>query len=349
MYDASLEDCDILNKDNLGKFRDKRSEWLSWLQGEDQNSVWSQLRALEWNHRIFLMTNECKGIAAERRMPAAALNPLLAEFVNQGYVANQSLGIRKQLERGKKGEPGKQIISLRRTLDDVVSKKSIITRECYVCYDGLPYDYHPIQQEYFEHRFREIDERAELAADLPVASYGPPMKGPLAWSSSERRHEAFDRLSGKSPKDRSRDDEISPRIFCFLYKKIDEDVQHFRDVVQFTHKYVAHAADKISIETLSDDQHGISINKVEACQKALWQVAHYIIYAVLNGPYHGPGITYQGDPLKYLKEPWIHDDHMAEVYDIWKAGEQSRDNWPQEFEAELGSEVAHLSPIECSR
>ncbi len=343
MCEAPLDICDVLNKENLRKFLDKRSEWISWLNGGDQNSVWKQLTAMEWNHRIFLMINECTGIAAGQEISVAARNLLLAEFINQGYAANQSLGIRKQLEPGRKHEPDKQIISLRRTLDDIASNKHLINRECYVCYDGVPYDYEPIRQAYHDDMLSQIDEHSGPANELPFTSHGVPMNGPLAWSSSERRHKAFDRLSGKPPEDRSRCDLISPRIFGSLYKKIDKDAQHFHDVVEFTNKYVAHAADENSIRTLSDGQHGISIDKVETCQKALWQVTQYVSSTVLYDTYMVPGITYQGDPLKFLNQPWIADGDLAAIYDFWNAGEQSRDDWPKDFETELEREMANYS------
>lgn len=63
MYDVSLEDCDVLIKENLREFREERSEWLSWLQGEDHNSILNRLEAIERNHRIFFRPIEASHIA----------------------------------------------------------------------------------------------------------------------------------------------------------------------------------------------------------------------------------------------------------------------------------------------
>jgi hypothetical protein len=64
----------------------------------------------------------------------SAQSGLLAHFLDQGYVATQVLAIRRLLDSRK------DVFSLRRLLDNITTHQHLITREIYVCNDGLPYD-----------------------------------------------------------------------------------------------------------------------------------------------------------------------------------------------------------------
>jgi hypothetical protein len=66
----------------------------------------------------YRLINESRRIAGARGLPSAALNGLIAEFNDLGFVATQALAIRRLTEQEYK-DPAKQVISLRRLFDNL--------------------------------------------------------------------------------------------------------------------------------------------------------------------------------------------------------------------------------------
>ena len=62
-------------------------------------------------------------------------NYLLSEALINGHFATQILSLRRLVDNRK------DVISLNRLLKDVRGNLKLFTRENYVCFDGLPYDY----------------------------------------------------------------------------------------------------------------------------------------------------------------------------------------------------------------
>jgi hypothetical protein len=87
----------------------------------------------------------------------------------------------------------------------------LITRENYVCHDGLPYDYELVHQRW--------------VSSLPVTEDGIhccslPTQGPDAWRTSERIHKHFDILAQISPRERTREDLVRPEVLENLESQI---------------------------------------------------------------------------------------------------------------------------------
>ncbi len=78
-------------------------------------------------------------------------NHLMAEALLDGHVATQVLAIRRLVD-DRHGD----IISLRRLVKDLRRNFALFTRENYVCFDGLPYDYEAVR-----HEFSEMQENGE--------------------------------------------------------------------------------------------------------------------------------------------------------------------------------------------
>lgn len=81
-----------------------------------------------------------------------------------GYVATQVLAIRLLVDNR-----GEDVISLRKLLKDVRSNYVLFTRENYVCFDGLPYDYEAVQRRDMEKRIGEVSFEARRKAQRPTA------------------------------------------------------------------------------------------------------------------------------------------------------------------------------------
>jgi hypothetical protein len=190
-YKTSVEQCDVIHRKTLEQYREKRYEWLSWyeLREGEPNTVQQQLISmmfLDLAYRTLASVRQ----STDQGFAFAAQSGLLAHFLDQGYVAKQVLAIRKLLD------PRKDVFSLQRLLNDMADHRELITRENYVCHDGLPFDSAAWQSQ---------------VQGVPELIWGDRAPGLQKFLASRVRHEMFDRLSGASPPTRQRGDLIKER------------------------------------------------------------------------------------------------------------------------------------------
>lgn len=186
-YKTAVDQCDVLDRKRLKEYRDERYEWLSWyeLRIGEPNTIQQQLFSmmfLDLAYRVSARQSTQQGLAF------AAQSGLLAHFLDQGYVATQVLAIRRLLD-GRK-----DVFSLRRLLDDLTNHRKLITRENYVCHDGLPFDSEAWQLQ---------------AQGVEAQIWGIQAPSLHKFFASRLRHEMFDRLSGVTPDARQREDLIN--------------------------------------------------------------------------------------------------------------------------------------------
>jgi hypothetical protein len=183
-YKTPVDQCDVIDRKALEQYREKRYEWLSWyeLRKGEPNTVQQQLFSmmfLDFAYRTLASARQ----GTDQGSAFAAQSGLLAHFLDQGYVATQVLAIRRLLD-GRK-----DVFSLRRLLDDMTDHRKLITRENYVCHDGLPFDSEAWQSQ---------------VQGVEVQIWGIQAPGLHKFLASRVRHEMFDRLSGVSPTTRQR-------------------------------------------------------------------------------------------------------------------------------------------------
>lgn len=195
-YDYDVNECDVTDKGQLAAFREKRSEWFLWFEEDEHHSIQAQIHSLMWNDAIFRSLNEARRFASPND-PTAAVNGSLCEFIDIGYVASQVIGLCKLIDRRN------DVISLTRLLNDISAHQNLITREHFVSFDGLHYDFDLVRDARLARQTPE--ERAEARWIVTT--------GPEAWVSSQLAHSAFDRLSGIAGDHRQRTDLINQRVF----------------------------------------------------------------------------------------------------------------------------------------
>ncbi len=187
-YAYPIAQCDVTTEKRaaLESYRGKRHLWLSWIDTDEHHAIWRVLSSMVWtdvSFRVltqFAVNDENNGLN----------NSLLAEALLDGHVATQVLAIRRLMDDDNSG-----IISLRRLIKDLRRNFALLTRENYVCFDGLPYDYEAVQQ-------KEMMERAGKGIFWGETS------GPGAHGTSRMAHEQFDKLAGIDPAKRSREDRL---------------------------------------------------------------------------------------------------------------------------------------------
>ena len=187
-YVYPIAQCDVPKERHaaLQSYRDKRRLWLSWIDTDEHHAIWRVLSSMVWMDVSFKVLTHL----AINDENSALNNSLLGEALINGHVATQLLAIRRLMDDSSSG-----IISLRRLVKDLRRNFALFTRENYVCFDGLPYDYEAVQR-------KEMMERAGKEFFWGETS------GPGAHGTSRMAHEQFDKLAGIDPAKRNREDRL---------------------------------------------------------------------------------------------------------------------------------------------
>ncbi|MCK1619543.1 hypothetical protein IVA96_23800 [Bradyrhizobium sp. 159] len=317
-YGFAPEACDVVRKDRLILYRAKRSEWLRLLDEDPIHSISQQLSAMQWNDVVYRCFNEARRLAP-RQTPTAAVAPILGEFLDVGYLSTQVLAISKLVERNA-SKPQKTIISIRRLVDDLIDHRSLLTREIFVCNDGLPYDPMPARERFYS---------ALMSTPGPKVGWAS-TTGPEAWGITQRMHALFDRLSGVAAADRSRDDLIQVTVFDALSAGLDDP--SIKGLLQLRHKLIAHAADA---ENRPDNLVHASLNQIEAAQRILVKIAHTVGGTILYGNGAGGLPTPQFDQFEHLDQPFVRPTDVEKLRTYWNEQSGVRDKWLQHADAEI--------------
>ena len=120
-------------------------------------------------------------------------NPLMVEALLDGHIATQVLAIRRLMDKSNDDR-----ISLRRLVKKVKSNFTLFTRENYVCFDGLPYDYEAVSTVWIMEQARRSNK----------TGIWRPASGPEADGTSQLAHEQFDKLADIDPAKRKRADRL---------------------------------------------------------------------------------------------------------------------------------------------
>jgi hypothetical protein len=125
-----VEQCDVLDKSGLSKYRALRAKWLGWIQTDPNHSIWNQIFAMISND----LAVQTISYAAQNDAESPLHNQLLARTILQGHQDAQILGIRRLIDKRP------DVVSLGRLLNEIKDNLNVFTREIYVSGDGQPYD-----------------------------------------------------------------------------------------------------------------------------------------------------------------------------------------------------------------
>lgn len=297
---------DVVNTKRLASYLELRQRALLQLKDDEVHNVCGQIVAMIDADRTWRVLNEMRRLAADRRetdatWETAVTNGMLSYFVDTGYVATQTLAIRRLLEE-KQSNPKGQIISLRRVLATVKGGRGYITRECFVCHDGLPYDPAPGASKAIESASTAGDEIDWFATE-----------GAEAWDMAEMMHEAFDALSGVSRDKRSRDDLIRMEFLEELEALLSDPA--FEILEAYANKFVAHSADERSRKEAGEDI-AVTMDRIATCHAAIIKVFNALVSDVFQVGIHSP-VTTRNEPFKNLDRPMVATDQLPELRQWW--------------------------------
>lgn len=303
-YKTTIDQCDIVDRQALEEYRAKRYEWLSWfeLRKDEPNTIQPQLFSmmfLDFAYRILASPRQ----STDQGIAFSSQSSLLAHFLDQGYVATQVFAIRRQLDKRN------DVFSLRRLLDDMSDHRHLITRENYVCHDGLPFNSGAWQSQ---------------TQDIQVKMFGIEAPGLQKFLGSRVRHEMFDRLSGCSLTTRKRKDLIKPEVFERLGKWLVSSTAE--KIVLLSHKFFAHAADVDSRGSLTFS--GIKLTDVDEVQRSFFRVERAITDILLF-----VAIAREVVPMpplgmfKGLEHSYASNEAIRKMDVIWDQLAEERNQW----------------------
>ena len=312
-YKYSIDQCDILEKGKGEAFRKKRLQWIEWLSGEDPLSISRQIHSMLWDHALFLTVNELRKIAATAPENEVGFNGPVIRLFDAGFATTQATTIRRLIEKPKK-DPKWAVISLRRVLIDIEQNLDLITRENYVCYDGLPYDYDSVHQKWL--------------SSLPVTKSGVhvgslPTQGPDAWPMAERVHRNFDILAQVNPKKRSRKDCIKIEVL----EHLETEIKKCENIKKYVDKFIAHAAAPETRAGLTDEEKGLTLDRLEICHKIIYKVASFISGSLLWESSLGGLPVPQYDHLKNLDKSWVSLKNLEKASKKWDEFAKEVSKW----------------------
>lgn len=302
-YKYPIEECDILDKAKGKVFREKRRQWMEWWSGEDRHAIYRQIYSMLWDYALFCTINELRRIATVKPEKEVGFNGSVMRLFDAGFATTQATAIRRLIEKPK-SDPKGAIVSLRRILKNIEENIVLITRENYVCYDGLPYDYEAVHQKLM----------ANLSRNRGSVHGGTlPINGPEAWLESERVHKNFDQLSQVDPKNRKRTDCIKIEVLKFLESKIEE----CEDIKKYVDKFIAHAAAPETRLGLTENQKTLTLERLKTCHKIIYQVASFITGELLWESSLGGLPVPQDDHLANLEKSWVSPRNLEKARKKW--------------------------------
>ncbi len=268
----------------------------------------NQVHDLAWHTAVFRTLNE-----ARRLEPKRSVNGALWELTTAGYAALMALGIRKLVDGDRRTDSLWNVMAL------VERRPELLTREKFVCYDGLPYDYEVVQQ-------------AHIASLDPLGgAHWLSTTGPKAWAMSAMLHEAFDKLSGTTATKRKRADKISSSVVT----RLKEGLSHpaIEKVCTLADRRIAHAE---RLSESSEPMPTATYNDIDQALKQIVKVSNFLSTSFFYDAAFGSVVpTPQFDVLEALDQPWITSENVPALHKYWSELCDSIDAWAMDSSEEF--------------
>jgi hypothetical protein len=207
------------------------------------------------------------------------------------------------------------VISLANLLNDIDNNFELFTRENFVAFDGLPYDY-------------ETAERRVVTAQLAAgeSTFWAARHGPDAYSQSRQAHEMFDRLSRVDAAVRRRQDRIPRRDIRTLRRSLAET--NAESIVDGTHNFLAHAADKNSLRRVDVASLQPTLDKITAVSRTFARVSEAVsAHLLFDGGFGNVMPVSDYDELERLDKPAIQPEQASNLAEGWSVIEKERNEF----------------------
>lgn len=272
--------CDVVNKELLAMFRYYRNKWNNILNGKGVHSIFNQIQDLLWVDTVYRTYNESRRISLEVETPKISLPGVFVDFVDLCYFNSQIMAIRRLVDESQSGH-GREVYSIPRLVAEIEANVHLITRENYVCFDGIPYDHATGDWR------RDADQKY--------------------------RQEKFDKLSRTGPDNRKRTDEIDPIIFADIRKLL----QKIGLVKEYANKFVAHSSDPSNRRAIEAKFKEITLAYFDEVYEAIIKAGKMI--SLLIGEYLPTELAIAPfDQLAHWENPMISKTNKELLYQFWR-------------------------------
>lgn len=273
-----------------------------------KNTIWHQCTEMMNNEFMFqaLFLAGRKAAAQPDFHSYLAANAPLYRYLLDGYLSFQYLAIRRLTDHYDPAKDKKQVkgvSSLSRLIDDMAAHSPLITRNAFVCVDGLPYDYTEALER----------EKAEALAAIRQHSEGDGWLGePGIGAKSLQRHVVFDRLSGVAEDHRQPTDTIAPDYWQQCRDALAEP--ELSRIKNFVDKYLAHAADESSRATLDDEDKKQSMQRIHHAQQCLIDLVQRLTFDFYGTHFAMVPTDGEAQLLYNFAKPFVSAEIAAETY-----------------------------------
>jgi hypothetical protein len=314
-YAYAITECDVAveKRPVLQAYRDKRRLWLSWIDTDEHHAIWTTLSLMIWTDVAFRTLAQC-AIDDEN---SGLTNTLLSEALLNGHVATQVLAIRRLID-----DRNKDIISLRRLVKDIRRNFDLFTRENYVCFDGLPYDYETVQN-------REMMQIVQAGGGMVWGA----TCGPTAHGTSRMAHEQFDRLASIDPARRRPEDLLPVSLLTTIEAWLDDSGAD--QLAEWSHAYLAHAGGPEARKRIAAAT--VTTNKIAHTIRALARVTEaisaYLLFA--GGRSNSLMPVAQFNQFEKLDRPVMQPGDDTHARKLWHQLGDERNHYLDGVEKEL--------------
>ena len=318
-YKYSIEQCDVdpRHRRRLERYRAFRAKCLEMLRGGGSATVTRQMHDLAWDTAVFQTLNE-----ARRLEPKRAVNGAMWDLLLNGYVSRMVLGIRRLVDQGE------STTGLRAILQKMRRQHELLTREHYVCHDGLPFDPRPVREKFWTSQLLEPGKPKALWLST---------EGPEAFGTSERAHETFDKLCDV-PLTGHRDERISVVVLDRLEEGLNSpEIQRVKALAD---KRFAHSE---HLKPGAEETLKLTFNDLEEALRHVAVVANFISSNVLFDADIGTLVpTAQFNQLEALEQGWVTPETIPALQRHWSAVEERLNQWAYDAGASFYPERASV-------
>ncbi|WP_457333561.1 hypothetical protein [Rhizobacter sp. P5_C2] len=306
-YSPDLCSVPVVRHTKLEAYRTFRRECLERLQGDADTSVLSQMLNLTWYTAVFRTLNESRRLEANR-----PVNGAMWELMTAGYSNLITIGIRRLVDKHTDAD------SVWNVIRRIERRPELLTRESFVCHDGLPFDHEAVFAKHLEKY--KTEPGPKWAAT----------QGPEAFDTSALMHTAFDALCGY-PAKRKPLDSVDVAIFATLRAQLEHPT--VGKVCTMVDKTIAHA------EFISPGALAVPIatyNDVDEALGTIARVCQFVSWNILGDGGFGSIVeTPQADVLDALDQPWCLPGTLPALDQHWHAISRAMNDWVTTTDQEL--------------
>jgi len=285
-------------------FNEYMEQWEEWFDSDNSRCIVGQVQHLLFDTFIFKLLEKAYELSDSELINGKEVkkqNQMLHWFIDRNYVMSVHIIIRRLLDKGS------DVVSLKRLLDVMKGKHSLLTRQNYAkkfeCFVDLSEHEAAYSNKISANAlyYKPGDKKEFTKITEPFI---------LKYKKSERFHDRFDKLCNKDSASRSAEDVVSSDVF----DKLNNNLTQCKDLIKVpVNKIFAHT----DIKKFSDDIF-VEYSNIFKANKILVDVVKFISLNLL-GDY---SISMLPSPPtnwhKYLHEPFVDKKHHSEISKLWQ-------------------------------